>query len=208
MSQRTASDSVSWLMLALILVGIFGYAQPWIVAPSGAMTLNAFDLAEWASLTPAQRGASPPLVAPLLLRLQPVILSSLLGLIAAGRKGMALSALAICMLAAAQLPPFEFVYDINNLNYRQQFFLATGSLAAGAFLLRLQSRRLTGFIMAALAVVGIVTAALGLATAASLYGDFGMDAAHGAGIWLLCLSYAAQFTIALRQLWNALGTGI
>ena len=200
MSQRNASDNYSSLIYALVLGGLFGYVQPWIVVPSGSMTLNVFDLAEWASLIPTQQVTSPPLLVPLLLRLQPVILSLLLGVIASGRKRMALTALAICLLATAQLPPFEFVNDINNLNYRQQFILAAASLVAGFFLLPLEPRRVSTFVMLALPAVGIVTAALGLSEAGALYRQFQLDAAPGAGIWILGLSYVATITISLRGL--------
>lgn len=68
MSQRQASERKSFVFYALVLIGLLGYAQPWIVAPAASMTLNAYDLAEWASLIPAQRGTAPPLLVPLLLR--------------------------------------------------------------------------------------------------------------------------------------------
>ena len=135
------SDGNSYItMFALIVVALCGYALPWIVAPIASMTLNGHDLAEWASLVPSQRATSPPLLAPLLLRLQPVMLSLLLGVHRdrTPKSGMAMSAAAICLLAAAQLPPFEFVYDINNLNYRQQFSLAALSLIAGFCLIPLR----------------------------------------------------------------------
>ena len=206
MSQRNASDSYSSLVYALVLAGLLGYVQPWIVVPSGPMTLNAFDLAEWASLIPAQYGTSPPLVVPLLLRLQPVILSLLLGVIAAGRKRMAITAVAICLLATAQLPPFEFVNDINNLNYRQQFILAATSLVAGFFLLPLASRRVSQLVILVLTVAGIVTAALGLSEAEALYRQFQLEAAPGAGIWILGLSYGITIIISLQQMIIMRGT--
>ena len=61
------------ILYLLVTVGLAGYVLPWIVAPSAALTLNAYDLAEWTSLHPLQRQTSPPLLAPLELRLQLVI---------------------------------------------------------------------------------------------------------------------------------------
>lgn len=206
MSQRRATVNATILMVSLILVGLFGYLQPWIIAKAGSMSLNAYDLAEWASLIPAQRGTSPPLAVPLLLRLQPLILSLLLSLIVSGRKGTALSAAAICLLAIAQLPPFEFVYDINNLNYRQQFVLAAVSFVAGLGLLLLQRPWLSTILMPALASVGIITAALGLSEAMALYSLFGMAAAPGAGIWILGLCYALVLLLGLRLILNPRAT--
>lgn len=206
MSQQRASDNVSILMRAFLLAALFGYLQPWIIAQAGSMSLNAYDLAEWASLIPAQRGTSPPLAVPLLLRLQPLILALLLSLIASGRKGMALSAAAICLLAIAQLPPFEYVYDINNLNYRQQFVLAAASLVAGLGLLLLQRPWLSTILKLALAIVGIVSAALGLSEAIALYSQFGMAAAPGAGLWIMGLCYALVLLLGLRRMLIARGT--
>lgn len=200
MSRRAALGNSSMLMVALVLIGLGGYLLPWIVASSGPMTLNAFDLAEWASLVPAQRGTFPPLAVPLLLRLQPVLLSLLAGLIALGRKEMAIAALAICLIAIAQLPPFEYVHDINNLNYRQQFVLAAISLVAGFLLLPLRRRWIALAVALTLAITGIVTATLGLSGATALYNQFGLAAAQGAGIAILILCYAAIIALALFEI--------
>lgn len=206
MNRQIASDSFYLTMFALIIVAYCGYALAWIVVPAGSMTLNGHDLAEWASLVPAQRATSPPLLAPLLLRLQPLMLSLLLGGIAVGRRRMAMSAAAICLLAAAQLPPFEFVYDINNLNYRQQFGLAACSLIGGFCLIPLQSRRLSQMVMLSIAATGLVTSAFGLSMALELYGAFELDAVAGAGIWILGLSYAGLIASALRELLRSRST--
>ncbi len=200
MSQRIHSNNSYLTMLALIAVACCGYALPWIVVPAASMTLNGHDLAEWASLVPSQRATSPPLLAPLLLRFQLVMLSMLLGVIAAGRRRMAIAAVAICLLWAAQLPPFEFVYDINNLNYRQQFSLAAFSLIAGLCLIPLQTRRPSLLVFLSIAAAGLVTSALGLSMALGLYGAFELDAVAGAGIWVLGLSYVALIAIAFREM--------
>ncbi len=200
MSQRSIFEGCYPAMFALIALALFGYAQPWIVAPVGSMTLNAPDLAEWASLVPSQRVTTPPLLAPLLIRLQPMMLTLLLGGITAGRRKMAMSAAAICLLAASQLPPFEFVYDINNLNYRQQFSLAALSLIAGICLIPIQTRRVLLLAAALIGAAGLVTSAFGLSTAIELYGAFEFDAVPGAGIWILGLSYVALIAIALREI--------
>ena len=199
MSRRIESENSSMLMVVPVLIGFGGYLLPWIVASSGPMTLNAFDLAEWASLIPAQRGTSPQLLVPLLLRTQPVLLTSLLGVVAVGRKEMAIAAIAICLLAIAQLPPFEYVYDINNLNYRQQFVLAVVSLVAGFCLLPLRRQRLMIVVKLALALVGMVTAMLGLSGAITLFSQFGLAAAHGAGFWILISCYAATIAFSLHE---------
>ena len=182
----------------LVLAGLLGYIQPWIVAPTGSMTLSAFDLAEWASLVPAQRATSPPLLAPLLLRLQPVFLCLILGAVVDRRAKIVISAIAILLLAAAQLPPFEYVYDINNLNYRQQFFLAITSLIGGLAAILLRQQRLVALATIVLPAAGLVTAAIGLAQAEALYRQFQVGATSGAGIVILSLSYFALLALSAR----------
>jgi len=200
MSQRSMFDPYYITMFALIVVALCGYALPWIVAPIGSMTLNGHDLAEWSSLVPSQRATSPPLLAPLLIRVQPVMLSLLLGGIATGGRRMAMTAAAILLLAASQLPPFEFVYDINNLNYRQQFSLASFSLIVGLCLIPLQTRRLPVLITLPIAAAGLVASAFGLSMTLALYGAFELNAVPGAGIWVLGLSYVALIAVALGKI--------
>ncbi|MCY3796595.1 MAG: hypothetical protein OXG84_02225 [Chloroflexi bacterium] len=196
MSRNNHLSHYSALAALLVLVGLLGYIQPWIVLPTGSMTLGAFDLAEWASLLPAQRATSPPLLAPLLLRLQPVILCLILGAVAESRATMAIAAIAILLLAAAQLPPFEYVYDINNLNYRQQFFLAIASLIGGIAAIPLRNPRLVALATIVLPIMGLATSVLGLAQAEALYRSFQLGAISGAGIVILSLSYLALLALS------------
>lgn len=198
MSQIISFNRYPTAVFGLALLALSGYMQPWIVAPTGSMTLNAFDLAEWASLAPAQRATSPPLLAPLLLRLQPVILCLMLGAVVDRRMYIAISAIAILLLAAAQLPPLEYVYDINNLNYRQQFFLAIVSLIGGFAAMPLRHQKLVALATMVLPMAGLVTAAIGLAQAEALFRQFQVGASSGAGIVILSLSYFALLALAAR----------
>ena len=161
------------------------------------MTLNAYDLAEWSSLHPAQWNTSPPLVLAFLLRLQLVILSFIIGLLANGKASITLSAIIIMLLAVAQLPPFEFVKDINNLNYRQQFFLALASITGGIALLRLNMKRITLLALIALPFVGVLSAAYGQNQAMALYAHLQQEAAAAAGLWILVASYGGMVAIVI-----------
>lgn len=199
MGLSKATDRHWTFAAALVLVALVGYVQPWIDVPAGAMTLNAFDLAEWASLIPAQQATSPPLLTPLLLRLQPLILCLILGANAAGRLTIAISAIAILILAAAQLPPFEYVYDINNLNYRQQFILASVSFIGGLALLPFSQRRMVALVAFALPIAGLATSLIGLSQAEALYRHFQLDADPGAGIVIMCLSYVLMIAGTTRR---------
>jgi hypothetical protein len=199
LNQNNKTGSFSAIAAALAVVGLLGCVQPWIVVSTSSMTLNVYDLAEWASLAPAQSHTSPPLLASLLLRLQPVILCVILGAVVDGRAKKTIAAIAILMLAAAQLPPFEYIYDINNINYRQQFFLAVASLAGGWAAIRFWHQWLSALAVIVLPIVGLATAALGLSQAEALYRQFQMSAAAGAGIVLLSVSYLALLVVSARD---------
>ena len=181
----------SLLLVMLALLGLLGYLLPWAVASSAPMTLNAYDLAEWASLHPAQRQTTPPLLAPLLLRAQLVVLSSIIALSVSQRW---VAAAAVVALALAQLPPFEYVYDIANLNYRQQFVLALVSLVAGLAATRLRNRRMIWLLLFLLPVAGIGSVIAGVAQA---FEAFRHPADIGLGPWLLVASYVGIAAINL-----------
>lgn len=186
------------LLLILLLLGLLGYVSPWAVTGSAPMTLNAFDLAEWTSLHPAQRHTEPPLLAPLLLRAQLVILTLTFAVTASRRW---ISAVAVVLLALAQLPPFEYVYDIANLNYRQQFGLALFSLIAGLVATRFGHRRLMRFLLIVLPVLGIVSVYAGVSQAFGVYRQLQSVASVGMGPWLLVASYIGIGAIVLFAAW-------
>ncbi|MFN8529394.1 MAG: hypothetical protein U0670_12340 [Anaerolineae bacterium] len=56
------------VLIPFLSLGLIGYFSAWVVNPGVALTLHAFDLAEWASLHPVVR-AEPMLITTLLLRL-------------------------------------------------------------------------------------------------------------------------------------------
>lgn len=194
--QIDSIESHGLLPVMLLLLGLLGYLLPWAVATSAPMTLNAFDLAEWTSLHPAQRQTTPPLSAPLLLRAQLAIISLAFAL-SISRTWIA--AAAIVVLALAQLPPVEYVYDIANLNYRQQFVLALFSLVAGLSATRLRNRRRNLLLLFLLSVAGLVSVFAGVAQAFEAHRQ---QAAIGYGPWLLTASYvgiAATSLLAARS---------
>lgn len=194
MMNKTA---ILYLLLAVALVG---YLLPWAVAPSAPMTLNGYDLAEWASLHPLQRQTSRALLAPLELRLQLVILSVGLGLLAMGRAQRWLAFILILLLALAQLPPFEFVYDMRNANYSQQFRLAAISLIVAMVATPFKLRLLRPYALILLSILGIGSALHGAAQALDLLALLGQGASAGAGLWITVLSYGGIIVIALASL--------
>ena len=184
------------LLYALLVIGLIAYMMPWIDGPSSGMTLNAYDLAEWTSLYPPQRATSPPLLAPLLLRMQLLLMSVMFGLLASGRASVAISATAILLLAAAQLPPVEILDDPGNLNYRQQLFLAGASLIAGWACVPLKRQRFINLMLIGLALIAAGTAIIGQREAASVYAELEQAASSGFGLWLLVLANVAIAALA------------
>lgn len=183
-----------YLLLAL---GLAGYLLPWIVAPTAPLTLNAYDLAEWTTLHPNQRGT--PLAVPLLLRLQLPIITMLTALFARSPRIKPLAALMIALLALAQLPPLEFLtISRHDSNYQQQFLLAAISLAAGLGLLACQPSRLLVLAALGLAITGLVSSLAGQHQAQRLYQLSWQEGLPGVGSGVLVLVYigmiAAVFT--------------
>lgn len=185
-------------LVILLLFGLLGYVLPWAVSSSAPMTLNAYDLAEWTSLHPAQRHSSPPLLAPLLLRAQLALLSLTFALTASRRPRRLISAAVVVVLALAQLPPFEYVYDIANLNYRQQFVLALASLIAGLVMTGVQSLRIIRLLLLLLPVVGILSVYAGVSQALDVYRETQPVLSIGLGPWLLTASYIGIAATSFR----------
>lgn len=196
--RRPASHPL--LKISLLMAVLVGLLLPWLLAPAAAMTLNAYDLAEWASLHPAQRGSNPPLVVPMLLRVQLVILCALTGLVAHGKLQKRAAALVIFALAVAQLPPIEFVNDIGNLNYRQQFGLALGGLVLGMAALRWIDRRWQPMFVAGFGLVGALTTLAGASLALDAYASLASGGGIGLGVWIVLAAYVCLAGTGFRTL--------
>lgn len=68
-------------LIILALIAAFGaYHMPWVIHPVAAFTNNAFDLAEFMSLSPAVQAESPALYTSLVLRLPIILIAALLTL--------------------------------------------------------------------------------------------------------------------------------
>jgi len=181
-----------WLTAALALTACL---LPWVSNSAAGLSFNPTDLAEWTSLAPAVQAQTPPLFTTFLLR-TPLLIVALLVALAAGRKhGWA--ALLILVLAAAQLPPFEFLKDSGNSNYRQQVLMAALTGVLGLLVLfRLPERH-------ALASAGIVAAAgllaalVGVAGALREMQTFGLAAQIGPGLLLYIAAMLSTMALTL-----------
>lgn len=183
----------------MLMVAFAGYLLPWMVAPSASMTLNAFDLAEWTSLHPQQQTATIPLLVPLLLRLHLLILAVAFALVSRAFLPQSLVAAIVVLLAAAQLPPLEFVSELGNANYRQQFAFAVISLMLPLLLAHLSGiKRIPRLIMVA-ALLGLVMALLGQQQAETLYRHSLEDGNPGGGMFVTAAAYCAIVIATVRN---------
>ncbi|MCY4145515.1 MAG: hypothetical protein OXE95_04560 [Chloroflexi bacterium] len=188
------------LTISLLLSLLTGLLLPWLLAQSAPLTLNAYDLAEWASLHPLQSASNPPLAAPLLLRVHLVILCALVGAAAQGNHAKRAAALVIVALAVAQLPPIEFVNDLANLNYRQQFGLALASLFLGIPALRWVNHRWQPAWVAGCGLLGLLTTLAGATLALDVFASLASGGSAGLGIWIVAASYVSLFGVGFRAL--------
>jgi len=181
-----------------IFIALAGYMIPWIVTPSNPLSLNAYDLAEWASLHPSQPNTSPPLIVPLFLRVQLVFIALLIATNVTTISERLVSLIAIGLLAVAQLPPLEFLtIATDNINYQQQFILASITLIVGGGGIFLRLNRIRPVITIILCLIGIITAYTGLQQAQSLYTMSLQEFTTGSGIFLTASAYIALLLIAL-----------
>lgn len=168
---------LAWFALTAIAACLL----PWVVNPGAGLSLNAVDLAEWTSLSPAVQAQTPALWTSFLLR-TPLWVTTLLAVLAARGRALGWVTLLIVALSAAQLPPIEFFGALDNANYRQQFLMAV--LTAGGGLLAVTfSRRINPLIGGALvAVIGLVAVMAGASGAAAAMQAFGLPAPAGPGL--------------------------
>ncbi len=150
---------------AMALVGCY---LPWVEHPAGALAPNALDLAEWASLHPAVRGGSPPLLLTFLLRLPLALVG--VGIAYAARWGW----LPGLVIALTLLPPLEFFRGASSdPNFRQGFALA--AMAGALVLFSLPARRLAERVRWALpvfpAAIGVVATMIGAPQAMRLINE-------------------------------------
>lgn len=212
---KFSASGIAWVYLLLFLA-LVSYIMPWTSHQAASLSMTAFDLAEWTSLHPVSRNASPPFVAALLLRLQ-ILLCLWIFVICsamvsrnrfASRSAMiGLSAFISALAFVSVLPPLEFFQDFADGNYRQQFVLAV-ILVAGALICWTSTwRGWHGPFIVVISAGGLVSAAISMSSAMALLETFSFGEQYGAGFMLYSgFMGALAFTALLkqaRQLWQS-----
>lgn len=188
--------------LIYIFIGftLIAYILPWIVTPTAPLTLGAYDLAEWTSLHPSQPSTSPPLIVAFALRVQLVIIAIIIALIANQHSEQLFSSVLIIILAIAQLPPFEFISALDNINYQQQFIFASLSLIAGLILTFWKPSQFIPIIITTLTVIGGILAIVGINEAQNLYRLSFEQPSMGVGVIIFLISYMLIGVVTIREI--------
>jgi hypothetical protein len=109
------------------VIGTICYYAPWFTHKTAGFTMNAFDLAEWASLHPAVRSSTPPMLTSFLLRVPQLALVFVFALAANWltdpRARWLVRGIAVLPLLRF-IPPADFFRSAtDDPNYRQMALL-------------------------------------------------------------------------------------
>ena len=186
------------LYRVLVVLGFIAYTIPWVSNPGAALTLNAYDLAEWTSLHPAVRGATPPLFVTFCLRLIPLLLVTLMVLEPAATW---LGRIALpWLIAVALLPPLEFFSgNFNDINYRQQFLLSILAVVVGGLgFIRLENRWPVA-VSALVSLSGAIITLLALNVGGNLMQEINLTTSVGVGGLVMCLIFSIWGVTKIRE---------
>lgn len=195
MAENTQIKTLLWWML--VGLALLSYCLPWVHNPGISLSLNAYDLAEWATLHPAIRAASPSLMTSLLLRLPLPALALAIALSSLQSKSLKL--MLICIAAVALLPPLEFFSsNLEDINYRQQFILAMSTLLGGVFGLTGFSQKRRYILAIALLAVGLLTTLIGVTQAYGLLVEFLLPVQYGIGSLAMMVASALMIIYEIK----------
>lgn len=188
-----------WAAIVLVFMGIF---LPWIMSGATALNHNAIDLAEWASIHPLAAAQTPPYGVALMLRLPLVLLGLCIGWMGTGA-GRFLRVVALLWVVLFLLPPFEFVADSGNANYRQQATLALMTLiAGGAGITFNRKQRLRTAVTLVCSLVGCIVPAFAAASVLPLREAY-LPTSVGTGVWLTTGGFVALTCLVGVSAWSA-----
>lgn len=182
-------------LIALVMFGL--YLLPWVVNPEASLKPNGYELAEWTSLHPVVRGANPPLVPSLLLRL-PLVCIPLMVAFSARRRSP-LAALLVLVVSAGLLPP-ELLQATGNPNSSQQGVLALVTLIGGMVGVSGIVPGIKHWVATVAALVGAIACAVGLAQGVDLMRGFNLPAQIGLGGVALAGAFALTAVVYIYSM--------
>lgn len=125
-------------VLALMVAGaLYLLTRPWVWLDNAALSLSAFDFAEWLTIVPAVRFGEDAMQTPLYLRLLPALLMFVLTLLPSRRFSLNwwLTLPAVGLMVVGLLPPPEYFLDPStrpDTNYEQLVMVALIALGLSA----------------------------------------------------------------------------
>lgn len=183
---RVSSPAASLALILALLVAIAGCILPWTEHITAGFTMNAFDLAEWASLHPAVRSSSPPLLASFLLR-APQAAAAIALALAAGAwhdpRWRVVGWGAALLIMLRFVPPAEFFQSArSDPNYRQMALLTMlGGLGVAGAAWRRRWQRARFVVIGLLVAASVVAGWAGLLRTVTLLDHFEIAATIGPG---------------------------
>jgi hypothetical protein len=182
--------------LILLILCFAAYCLPWVINPGISLSLGAYDLAEWTSLHPAVRAASPALLTTLLLRLPLACLGLLISLTSKPHSRSLPFALTM-LVSIALLPPLEFFTQAaNDPNYQQQFILSMLTALVGILLVMVRLEYTRNLLMIALALIALTSSVAGVLQSHELMRSFSLSAQLGLGSYVFGGLLAAVVLLA------------
>lgn len=200
----------AWWIIGLLLLAVGCYSAPWYAHSTAGFTMNAFDLAEWASVHPAVRSSHPPMITSFLLRFPLVAVVVGLALVVHElpdpRYRWMVRAVAGLLLIRL-FPPVDFFTSARqDPNYRQMAFLF--ALASVGWLSSLAAYRLPvwarAWLLAVLMAASVLAGWSGLSRAGVLLDNFEIAVRVGWGVVGYSLIVAVM--IAVLVVWPAFRT--
>jgi len=191
MNRLNTQPSLVFLFPTLV-IAVIAYLIPWVVHPTTALTLGAYDLAEWVSLR-------PDLSTSLLLRIQPAILTLIFALNLPKDRFIAkwwIGFLVVVILILAQLPPLDFFRSATgDPNYQQQFIIVIATTLA--FILTGLVNQFRVVIILVLCLAGLISTFYGVLAAINHLEQFSISVELGFGVRILALCYMGIMLIYL-----------
>jgi hypothetical protein len=175
------------------MIAAVGLTLPWVNNGAAAVSLSAFDLAEWTTIVPEVRYGGNAMTLPYNLRLLVVIMVFAVSLIPKGRFSLGWFICAGLVLAGVigLLPPFEYFIDSGtgfrgDSNYNQLMSLAWMALVVGLLGLSGLLSRFRRYIMPISGFVGITFALLASSEALTFLNRY-LTAQMGNGVAVFCV---------------------
>lgn len=187
-------------IIYLILLPLV-FFTPLINSGAGSLSFTTFDFAEWASLLPAERHASPALLLSFALRLQIVIIFLPIIYYLTMRKthfNQIIIAAIVGIVTLSQLPLLEFLTQPNDPNYQQQLLITSLFLIASVAVVALSKSHYTKHLLLAMHLISAGIFFLALAQAHAYLTQYQIPYSLGVAAPLLLLSHA----IAILSLWQ------